>query len=858
VPSFTVNTKDDVNDGTCDATHCSLREALDDANVATGADIIHFSISGAIPHTIQPLSALPTITDPVVIDGTTQPGFAGKPVIELDGSKTAAGTIGLKITAGNSTVRGLVINRYRGAKPDAHAIVLSGSGSNIIEGNFIGTDVTGTKALTNAEIVPPGDYSKFPGGGILVEESSNNTIGGTTPDARNVLSGNLRGIEIWGVNATGNSVEGNYVGTDVTGTVKLGNGVWMLYYGDKFYALNVGVDIAFGSSNTIGGTIAGAGNLISGNGSGVNITCGGQDNAVRGNYIGTDATGTVALGNVYEGVGISAILSDCLNTGNLIGGTSAEARNLISGNGKGVSVISWDGGDVSGTLVQSNYIGTDAAGVAAIPNIVGVSILGNDAANVTIGGTAPGAGNVISGNESKGVAITSGRNNLVQGNRIGTDATGNSALGNGTGVALTQEFGSFVGPKYNTVGGTTSGARNIISGNTKYGVFIGGGEDNQILGNYIGTNASGTAALGNGIDGIVIGDAGGNVIGGLTGGSANLISGNTRVGVLISGPKATQNKLQGNLIGTDATGMSAVGNGKAGVRIDEGIDNTVGGTMSAAANVIAFNGSAGTVVSSGTGNEILSNSIFSNTGLGIDLGTVPGTPDPDGMTPNDGGDGDTGPNGLQNFPVLATFDFAGGTLVVQGTLNSTANATFRVELFSNTACDASGYGEGGTFLASTSVTTDGSGNATLAIGVPGSVSRGEYLTATATDGSSNTSELSKYIVVPNRPPVADANGPYSGVEGSAIGFDGTGSTDTDGDALTFAWTFGDGGTASSSPTPSHTYVDNGSFSAGLQVADPDGLTDTDATTAAIANVAPAVGPITAPLEPVAVGRRPVP
>ena len=210
---FTVNSTDDVDDGTCDAAHCSLREAINAANANAGTDTISFNISGAGPHTIQPNFALPTITDPVVIDGTTEPDFAGTPIIELDG--TNAGHVdGLVITAGNSTVRGLVINRF-GINPDVGIgiLLLQTNGGNVIEGNFIGTDVTGTVALGN----------KF--FGVVIENAPNNTIGGTTVEARNIISGNGTGISLGGPGATGNLVQGNFIGTDVTGTIAVGNGI---------------------------------------------------------------------------------------------------------------------------------------------------------------------------------------------------------------------------------------------------------------------------------------------------------------------------------------------------------------------------------------------------------------------------------------------------------------------------------------------------------------------------------------------------------------------------------------------------------------------------------------------------------
>ena len=188
--TFTVNFANDANDGMCDATHCSLREAIDAANANAGGDTIQFNILGTGPHTIQPTSALPTITDPVIIDGYTQPGASPNTngpglglntvlKIELDGTNAGSGADGLTITTGNNTVRGLVINRFGGAGTQfgSAGIQIGGSGGNIVEGNFIGVDVTGTSALGNS------------GSGVRIT-SPNNTVGGTTAAAGNVISGN--------------------------------------------------------------------------------------------------------------------------------------------------------------------------------------------------------------------------------------------------------------------------------------------------------------------------------------------------------------------------------------------------------------------------------------------------------------------------------------------------------------------------------------------------------------------------------------------------------------------------------------------------------------------------------------------
>ena len=436
----------------------SLRQAIIDANAAAGADTIQFAIPGAGPHTIQPATQLPAITGPTSLDATTQAGFSGAPIIELDGSLAGAGANGLSVNpSGPTTIRGLVINRFV-----SEGLVVSGTGPVTVEGNYIGTNVAGTAALPNG----------------------------------------LRGIRI-------------------------------------------------------------------------------------------------------------------ASSGHTIGGTTSAARNLISGN-TNVGIMIHNGG--SNNVVQGNRIGTNAAGTAAVPNGPGgIQLLGADppfgVSGNTIGGTASGAGNLISGNTGPGILMnTSGtspfmQNNTIQGNQIGTDVTGNSGIPN--------------------------------SGANGDGISI--------------TNVGGIA---------------GNQIGGVAAGAANLIAFNAGDGISI----ATQ---PGN-----------------------------------------------------TGNAIRRNVIHTNGGLGIDLGS-------DGITANDAGDGDAGANNLQNFPVLT----AAGSGSVQGTLASSPSTTYAIELFSNNACDGSGNGEAARFLFATATNTDASGNAFFSVSPP-TLAVGEFVTATATDPSGNTSELS--------------------------------------------------------------------------------------------------------------------
>src|SRR5258706_346854 len=266
--TFMVTTTADNGDNV-NPTPGSLRAAILSANSTPGTDSISFSIVSGL-QTIQPLTQLPTISDAVILDGTTQPGFAGTPLIEIDGSKTT-NSIGLVVNSNSpTTVKGLIINRF-----PFGGIQLSGNGNNVVAGNYIGTNASG-----NANFPNPNN-----GEGIVVF-SPNNIIGGLTAADRNIVSGNRNasvsiGIDIFGANAIGNKIIADYVRTDAGGTLNLGQ-------------VNGGIRLANAVGTIVGGPTAAERNVISGNFTGIDIS-GGHDNKIQGNYIGTKADGTGGL-----------------------------------------------------------------------------------------------------------------------------------------------------------------------------------------------------------------------------------------------------------------------------------------------------------------------------------------------------------------------------------------------------------------------------------------------------------------------------------------------------------------------------------------------------------------------------------
>ena len=724
----------------------------------------------------------------------------------------------------------------------------------VVQGNFVGTDWTGNSPIGNDG-----------GNGIDLTDTVDALIGGTDPGAGNVVGGNEYGIYVnfpdggliqgnsVGVGADGADV-GNTTGSPLSpgigitidgdsgespmqiggttaaarnlvghneegillteaqpGTVVLGNDVG-LSPGGSHVANGIGIEVASTNGAVIGGATTGARNVISRNDEqGVLVSGGSIGTQIQGNYIGTDSTGLDPNGNrigieVTDAGSETAIGGAATTAGEPPGNVIADSQRqgvLIDGD-------SYEGGDPNANVLRSNLIGLDATGDGALPNgRAGVEISGGAYQNIVGNDTGSGLDyNVISASGDgswPGVLIDASDENVVAGNRLGTNMDGTAAFGNDTGVTIS---GGAVDNRIGT-NGSDSGDGNLISGNS-IGVHITGTNTrfNSLYGNLIGTKLDGQDALHNTTGVLIDNGPRGNFIGGSDSGFGNVISGNWGSGVLIDGPTTHNNLVQGNTIGLQAGGDPIELPNDVGIWItNDAYSNIVGETgedgptpgntvaASETANIkigdypyleafgnsivgntiqdslgpgVEINGSnnhlvgntikdntadlSGVDVLGGTGNTISQNSILGNLGLGIDLGA-------DGVTLNDSpGDPDTGPNDFQNFPVIASADLGGGDLNVSGTIDSDLDdgdggtEHFTIEVFSSPGCDSSDYGQGETYLGSTEVDASPYGPAAWSFTDTGTtVTPGQQITATATDSIGNTSEFSHCLLVGNTP-----------------------------------------------------------------------------------------------------------
>jgi hypothetical protein len=734
----------------------SLRQAILNANSSHGADVINFGVAG----TITLASALPTLTGQVNIDGTTATGFAGMPVVEVNFNNFG----GLQFTAGagGSALRSLSLVDASG-----NGVTLNHVQQMLIVGNDIGVGTDGTTAAGNQ------------GDGIELLHSSGNTIGGESAEDRNIISANgQQGILVSA--SSNNVITNNYIGTDITGAVALGN------------AANGILVTASSAGNLIGGVTTGGndptqgvfvrppdGNLISGNdANGVLINNKATKNQLSGNFIGTAASGNSALGNTLDGVAIIQANSNSL-LGCTIQTDPFVFYNVISGNGgNGLTVD-----NSNGTTIQANFFGMGANNDTAVGNELNGVVVEGTSAHTTMGGPIP-LGNVDAangqngivvsdrasfftsyntfcglaafstdpsfGNGADGMLITSTGGNIlirtnvitenghdgvelsgsaqgvrVTGNIIGLNTSGFSAMGNvGNGIEVDgTAHNDVIGgpqPTFNII------PENVISSNGGNGVAIDGNARAITVNNsFIGTDVTGGQLRGNGGAGVYVGPGtSGTVIGSPQTSLLTVISGNQADGVDLEG--TTGNSVVGTLIGTNSNGTAPLGNVGDGILVNNSSRNTIGGVAApngqrGPANVIAFNSLDGVFVQSGIGNGIHENSIYGNGGLGIDLGS--------------------GANLNQAAPVLSSLTTGPLNIQVTGTLTSTPKTTFTIEFFANDFSEPSGR----LFLGVMKVKTNALGVANFNFNHARPPVGAQFITATATNPTNNTSEFSAAV-----------------------------------------------------------------------------------------------------------------
>lgn len=613
---------------------------------------------------------------------------------------------------------------------NANIQIANGSNNNIIAGNYIGVSAAGTSLGANG-----GVRGIMVGGFASINPPIGNRIGGGLPAERNIISGHSHvGIDV--IDAEDTVIQGNWIGLNAAGNAAVAN-------------LNAGIllrghaDILPVMSGTVVGTDldgindANEGNVISGNtgGNGHGISLIGppgflnQFNLIGGNRIGTSPAGTAAIPNSV------GVFVDGTDGPNIIGSSTAVGRNLISGNTDGIL-----GFGSSESRVEGNWIGTNAAGTAAIPNTgFAVRFLYGDFNDV--GSSLAGAANVISGNTgSAAIDLADEFGSSISGNLIGTRPDGLVALPNQTVFAVGICCSS-AGAEDINIGGMTPNAGNTIAGNQSGVASVRVmGSFTTVVGNRLGLGIDGITALPSTGIGVVVDPASFAAFVG-DGISGNLIGNHSGPGVQVDGPGATFTAIRGNHIGATAS-LGPAGNSGGGIRINGADPVSVGeplGQLSPAAqpegfqaeNIVAFNTGAGVAVLGSSGHAIRNNRIYANTGIGIDLGN-------DGVTANDPGDVDTGANELQNFPVLyGAFGVIGSSTYV-GQLNSLPNEDFQIQTYSSASAD-----QGQTFLGSTNVTTDANGVATFNVSGPTPPGGQNFITATATHlPSGSTSEFS--------------------------------------------------------------------------------------------------------------------
>ncbi len=760
--TFTVNTLgdagdpdgNDFSDGHCDADpktpgdQCTFRAAIQNHNANRNLD--HNTIVFAIPDAPGTGSivimvgasgngALPNVLGSVTIVGLNTVGPSRR--IEINGSQAGAGAMGLQLLGGNTDISFFIINNFA-----SNGIYISGTpigdGGHNIHHNFIGTDSTGTVAAGNG------------GDGIFIDNTPNNIIGGSgVLDGNVICSNGGYGIRISGTDSTAIGLPNR-----ATGNILYGNKIGQNYSENNFLPnAQGGIQNNNAPQNNIGGTGNNQGNKIVGQNNGITVQGSlSKGVSVQGNYVGRDGTTAKFLAGIFARSGELLTV-----TGNVItnigdvgmdifldaNSTYNVKKNEITGDVKVGTKFTFGTGRTITVNYQDNMHFKNSTGLMideSINSTINWLITGDTALNGQNGGNIKfrSAGTKqLSNNEWK-LNAGVGCNYAVDfapGVKASILVNGDLYLQNGAegmkgdirlDAQAEVEFtlGKIIGSSNGKDGLSMAIA---ASAGAKGDIKIGGGSD-------LSLNAA--AALR------------------MVGEKSNF----DVVRVEIDRINASRNKgldftfyflninIKHSVLNstiTDNAGAAIVLDGVTDATIDsDTIKNNGNGivlmdasTGTITNNIISGNKNGVVLAGTGTGTALTSNAIFNNTALGIDLGN-------DGVTVNDNGDADTGPNNLQNFPVLSTVNSSGGSTSIAGTLNSTANATFSIQFFTNDHCSPSSFGEGQTLIGSKQVTTDGNGNATFVAMIDGvTLANGASVTATATDVNNNTSEFSKCI-----------------------------------------------------------------------------------------------------------------
>jgi uncharacterized repeat protein (TIGR01451 family) len=766
--TFTVNTTGDQSDpnagnlgddGACDVDpatpgdQCTCRAAIENHNGKRnlGQNQIKFDIpnapgSGSIVIKVgsSGLGALPQVLGSVIIKAKNDPDGRR---IEIDGSMAGSNAVGLKLLGGPCEISYFVINSF-----SSHGIFISGtpppgSGGHLIKANYIGTDGTGKVAKANG------------GAGIYIDNTPNNTIGGTAFEEQNIISGNKGfGIVIHGSNplvdfqtnaATNNMIKGNLIGLDIDGSLVVPNEEGGIL--DENAANNrIGDSTDVKAANKLAGVNYGIkimGSLSEGVGIEGNIFQGDASAKFTAGIFGRGGKGLYITGNLLDKIDETAI--DLFLDAN---GSYNIRKNRFEGTVKTGTKLRFGPGETIEIDYVNNFHTTTGLGIDAEESLNGKidwNLLGNTlkageaGANMTFkaAGKKSFSDNSFEGMASYGLNFVT---DLASGVQATLTQTNELFLKNGTdGVhGKIQGGGEFT---YSILDSRMTGSG--VSG-THLDVFVSAGAKVDIAALHNEYTVSGRAGLRVVSDGQKL-----DLVSFIF--ERNLVDHNNFFGIELFNSSIFKKSISNNTITNNGgPGIELDGNSEAHIDNNTITGNTTGilindvSTGRLNLNTISGNGKGIAVAGSGTGIFVSNNFIFNN-GIGFDLAN-------DGVTANDIKDADTGPNNFQNFPILTAVSSTAGITNIQGTLNSTPNTTFRLEFFSNVQCSPSGNGEGQVFLGFNSVTTDIDGNGSFAFtftGVP--VANGSMITATATDPNNSTSEFSRCLLLGSASVFAD-------------------------------------------------------------------------------------------------------